>query len=129
MATSSPSQTPIVTDKSAATLSKAFLNAARELGVSQAAVADVLGVSDATASRFFAGTYQLNPSRKYEWEFALLFVRIYRSLTAIVGAGEPARTWLHGENKGLVGRPIELIRTAQGLIRVLEYLDSFRGRI
>jgi uncharacterized protein (DUF2384 family) len=121
--------TPILTEKSAATLSKAVVNAARELGVSQAVMADVLGVSDATSSRLFAGTYQLNPARKYEWEFALLFVRIYRSLVAIVGAGEPARTWLQGENKGLVGRPIELIRTAQGLIRVLEYLDSYRGRI
>jgi Protein of unknown function (DUF2384) len=123
-----PRATPI-TEKSESTLSKALVAAAGELGVSQGVVADVLGVSSATASRLFAGAYQLNHNRKYEWEFALLFVRIYRSLTAIVGAGEPARQWLHGENKGLVGRPIELIRTAQGLIRVLEYLDSFRGRI
>jgi uncharacterized protein (DUF2384 family) len=122
-------QNALITEKSEATLSKALVNAAGELGVTQSVMADVLGVSDATASRLFAGTYRLNHNRKYEWEFALLFVRIYRSLTAIVGPGEPARQWLQAENKGLIGRPIELIRTAQGLIRVLEYLDSFRGRI
>jgi uncharacterized protein (DUF2384 family) len=127
--TTSTAQSPAITEKSAATLSKAVVNAARELGTSQAVIADILGVSEATASRLFSGNYQLNPARKYEWEFALLFVRIYRSLVAIVGAGESARMWLHGENMGLAGKPIELIRTAQGLIRVLEYLDSYRGRI
>jgi uncharacterized protein (DUF2384 family) len=126
----SPAAQPVaITEKSVSTLSKAVVNAAGELGISQATVADVLGVSVATASRLFAGTYRLNPARKYEWEFALLFVRIYRSLVAIVGTGEPGRTWLHNENNGLAGKPIELIRTAQGLIRVLEYLDSYRGRI
>jgi hypothetical protein len=61
-----------------ATLTKAVVRAAGFLGISQAALADVLGVSGATASRLVGGAYSLQPARKKEWEFALLFVRLYR---------------------------------------------------
>ncbi len=116
--------------QAAATMSKAVTRAAKHLGISQGALADVLGVSGATASRLFAGTYQLQPQRRREWEFATLFVRLFRSLDAIVGHGPQARQWLQGPNLAFAGeRPIEMIRTAEGLVRVLQYLDAARGRI
>lgn len=111
------------------TLTKAVVRAARLLGVSQAALADVLGVSPATASRLAGGAYQLQPSRKREWEFALLFVRLYRSLDAIVGNDRDAQTWLRNQNRALGGRPIDLIRGAEGLVHVLGYLDASRSRL
>ncbi|MFO7324258.1 MAG: DUF2384 domain-containing protein [Pseudomonadota bacterium] len=111
------------------TLSKAVVRAAGLLGLSQAAVAEVLGVSSATASRLFAGTYRLAPSRRREWEFALLFVRLYRSLAALVGNDADARTWLRSENLALAARPVDLIGGAEGLVRVLQYLDASRSRI
>ena len=110
-------------------LSKAVVRAANSLRLNQAAVADILGVSTATASRLHAGGYTLNPQRKKEWELSLLFVRLFRSLDAILGRGEQAAQWLAGENLALNGRPAELVRTAEGLIRVIHYLDAYRSRI
>jgi hypothetical protein len=113
-----------------ATLSKAVIRAAELLELRQTIVADVLGVSEPTVSRLFSGTYKLDAGRKREWEFALLFVRLFRSLDAILGHGEEARCWLQEPNEAFASeRPIELIRNAQGLIRVLNYLDAARGRI
>lgn len=113
-----------------ATLGKAVRRAAELLGINQATLADVLGVSPATASRLCAGTYSLSPQRRREWEFATLLVRLFRSLDAVLGHGPEARQWLQGPNLAFnEGRPADLIRTAEGLVRVLHYLDAARGRI
>lgn len=109
-------------------LTKALINAARALGVSQAKVAAALGVSGPTASRLFGGKYLLDPQRK-EWELAALFVRLFRSLDSIVASDEKARAWLNSENRALGARPVDLLPRAEGLIRVLLYLDAARGRI
>jgi transcriptional regulator with XRE-family HTH domain len=112
-----------------ATLTKAVLRAAGFLGINQATLADVLGVSGATASRLASGGYTLQPGRKREWEFALLFVRLYRSLDAIVGSDRDAQTWLRGPNAALGAEPLGLMRSAEGLVRVLHYLDASRSRV
>ncbi|MGQ0648881.1 MAG: antitoxin Xre/MbcA/ParS toxin-binding domain-containing protein [Gemmatimonadaceae bacterium] len=111
------------------TLSKAVVRAAELLGVSQSALADLLGLSRATASRLAGGAYVLDHGRKKEWELALLFVRVFRSLDAVAGHGEQARAWMAGPNLALGGRPVDLIRSAEGLVRTVHYLDAARGRI
>ena len=111
------------------TLSKAVVRAATLLNFNQTALADTVGMSRATASRLNSGGYVLDPGRKKEWELALLFVRMFRSLDAILGHGEQARRWLESENLALNGRPAELVRTTEGLIRVIHYLDAYRGRV
>ena len=116
-------------DKRAATVSKAVRRAAELLHLSQALVAEIIGVSTASVSRLYAGSYLLQPERKKEWEHALLFLRLFRSLDAILGHGEQARAWLEGNNLALCGRPVELIRATEGLVRVVQYLDAYRGRI
>ena len=111
-----------------AVLSKAVMRSAERLGVSKAQLARVLGVSAATVTRLFAGNYQLEPSRK-EWEFALLFVRLFRSLDSIVGNETTARQWLNSDNRGLNARPLDLIGQTEGLVRVVHYLDASRGQV
>jgi transcriptional regulator with XRE-family HTH domain len=111
-----------------ATLGKAVLRAADFLGLNQATLATVLGVSGPTVSRLASGGYKLQPSRRHEWEFALLFVRLYRSLAALLGSDADARTWLRSENLALGARPLDLICGAEGMVRVLHYLDASRGR-
>lgn len=111
-----------------AVLSKAVTRSAERLGVSKALLARVLGVSAATVTRLFAGNYQLEPSRK-EWEFALLFVRLFRSLDSIVGNETTARQWLSSDNRGLNARPLDLIGQTEGLVRVVHYLDASRGQV
>jgi transcriptional regulator with XRE-family HTH domain len=115
--------------KPSPTLTKSVVRAAALLGLTQSALADVLGMSPATASRLVGGSYMLQPTRKREWEFALLFVRLYRSLDAIVGNERDVQTWLRSENHALGQRPLDLIRSAEGLVRVLQYLDASRSRI
>jgi hypothetical protein len=112
-----------------ATVSKAVRRAAELLRLNQAVVAEILGVSTSSVSRLYAGTYLLQAERKKEWELALLFLRLFRSLDAILGHGEQARAWLEGTNLALSGRPVELIRTTEGLVRVIQYLDAYRGRV
>ena len=117
------------TDAAAATLTKAVVRAAGLIGVSQQSLARILGVSAATVSRMFSGQYRLARERGKEWELAVLFVRMYRSLDAIFGHADTAQQWLNGENLGLMGKPVELMQTTEGLVRVLHYLDAHRGRV
>lgn len=110
-------------------LSKAVVRAAGLLGISQGLLAEIIGVSPATASRLVAGKYILDPAQKKLWEHAALFARLFRSLDALLGHEAQARDWLKGQNTALNGRPVDLIRTSEGLVRVINYLDAYRGRL
>lgn len=112
-----------------ATLTKAVLRAAELLGLSQQIVARVLGVSRPTITRMAQGRYRLTESQAKTWELAVLFVRMFRSLDALLGHDEAARAWLTGPNTDLGARPIDLIGSAEGLVRVVQYLDAYRGRM
>jgi hypothetical protein len=110
-------------------LTGAVLRAAALLELSQARIAGILGISPATVSRMASGAYALDESRK-EWELATLFVRLFRSLDAVVGSNDASsRAWLNGENRALGGKPLEVIRSAEGLVRAVHYLDAARGRV
>src|SRR5579872_1828952 len=110
-------------------LSGAVTRAALLLEVNQVDLAQILGVSPATVSRLAHGAYLLDEGKK-EWELGALFVRVFRSIDALVGGNDvAARTWLNGANQGLQGRPVEMIRSTEGLVRVVQYLDAARGRI
>ena len=112
-----------------ATLSKAVRNAASLLDIRQNALGRILGVSPATASRLCAGTYRLSPERGKEWELAILLVRLFRSLDALLGHDADARKWLTSDNLGLGQTPLAMMESAEGLVRVLHYVDAHRGRI
>lgn len=114
--------------QAAVVLSKAVARAAERLDISKSLLAKVLGVSPPTITRLYGGTYLLDQNRK-EWDFALLFVRVFRSLDSIVGNESTARNWLNSDNLGLNAKPIELIRNTEGLVRVVQYLDASRGLV
>lgn len=110
-------------------LTAAVLRTAALLELNQARVAGILGTSAATVSRMAGGAYTLDAGKK-EWELAALFVRLFRSLDALVGSNDAsARAWLNGENRALGGKPADLIRSAEGLVRAVHYLDAARGRV
>ncbi|TLZ21341.1 MAG: DUF2384 domain-containing protein [Gammaproteobacteria bacterium] len=110
-------------------LSRATVRAARLLAVAQADLAQVIGVSGATLSRIAHGRKALEPGSK-PWQLAALFVRLFRSLDAIVGSDDAAaRAWLRSDNHALGGAPLALIREPAGLVRTVDYLDAARARI
>jgi transcriptional regulator with XRE-family HTH domain len=110
-------------------LTGAVLRACALLDITQTSLAQILGLSPSTVSRMANGSYILDEDKK-EWELGALFVRLFRSLDALIGSNDAAaKTWLGGSNSGLSGRPIELIRTTEGLVRVVQYLDAARGRL
>jgi len=113
----------------AAVLSRATVRAARLLEVAQSDLAAIIGVSAATLSRLANGQKLLQPGSK-PWQLAALFVRLFRSLDAIVGSDDAAsRAWLRSDNRALGGVPLTLIRDPAGLVRTVDYLDAARARI
>ena len=113
----------------AAVLTKATLRAAAKLGLTNKLLATVLGVSEATISRRGTGGYTLQRGQK-PFELAVLFVRLYRSLDAIVGGDDVvAGSWLKNRNAVLDAEPVALIQTVPGLMNVIQYLDARRAVI
>lgn len=113
----------------AAVVTKATLNAASKLGITNKLLANIIGVSEATVSRMYSGRYLLQPEQK-SFELAVLFVRLYRSLDAIVGGDDAvASTWLKSRNTALDGEPIAFIQTVPGLMNVIQYLDARRADV
>jgi hypothetical protein len=124
-----PGPAPASQPQPEAVLTKAVLRAAGLLELSSASLARVLGVSEASVSRLFSGARSIDPQSK-EGELALLLVRVYRSLDALVGTDAGQRkAWLQGNNRALNGRPADLIQRADGLVSVVNYLDAMRAPV
>jgi hypothetical protein len=119
---------PSLRPEPGAVLSRAVVSAAARLGVRNRRLAEVIGTSEASVSRLRGGR-PIDPASK-EGELALLFLRLYRSLDALVGGNDhQARAWLHAENRHVGGIPADRIRSVEGLVDVIQYLDGMRGRI
>lgn len=110
-------------------VNKAIVNAGRHLNLTQKELSQIVGSSPPQISRLFnAGTTCINQNTK-EWECALLFLRLIRSLEAIVGEDpHQAHEWLYSYNHHLAAIPIEMIKNIQGLNEVVIYLDAMRGQ-
>ena len=112
----------------AAVLARALVSAAARLGLRNRDLAAVVGASEASVSRLQRGR-TVDPASK-EGELGLLFLRLYRALDALVGGDDDrAKAWLHARNDHLNGVPAERIRSVEGLVDVVQYLDAMRGRL
>jgi hypothetical protein len=120
-------QPKVKTTTEASVVTRAVLRAGSRLGLTNRAIGRVIGVSEATVSRMSSGDYVLARGEK-PFELAILLVRLFRSLDAIVGGDEAtARSWLRSENTVLGAQPIEKIQTISGLLDVIAYLDARRA--
>lgn len=118
---------PRSTPEPSAVLTKATLRAAELLGLNSSELAVVLGVSEPTVSRLKANSRPINPESK-EGELALMLVRLFRSLDPLTGGDSGKRKqWMDSYNSALLGRPKQLIRKVDGLVRTLAYLDGMRA--
>lgn len=108
----------------AVVLAEALVNAGRSLGLTQADLGEVIGKDRTAVSRG-----RIDPATK-PGELALLLIRVYRALFVLVGGDEAAmRHWLHTANHHTGGVPREQLRSIQGLVEVLSYLDAIRGKL
>lgn len=122
-----PRKLPAAPAAKAAVVTKGVMRAADRLALPNRVLATVLGLSEATVSRMGAGSYQLDPGGK-PYELAVLFLRLFRSLDAIVGGDAAvARAWLRNSNTALGAAPIALIESVAGLVNVVAYLDHRRA--
>jgi transcriptional regulator with XRE-family HTH domain len=122
-----PERRPAAAPTAESALSKAVLRAAESLGINGAQLGRVLGVSESSVSRLASGARLIDPRSK-EGELALLLVRVYRSLDALVGgAAEQRDAWLRSRNRALNGVPAEMLAQAEGLVAVVRYLDGMRA--
>lgn len=112
-----------------AVVTKAVLRAGERLGLPHRVLAGVLGVSEATVSRMGSGAYVLTPGDK-PFDLAVLFIRMFRSLDAILGGDEvAARAWLRDEHHALGASPLSLVQSVPGLVTVVGYLDARRAAV
>jgi Protein of unknown function (DUF2384) len=119
--TARPDVGPVVT--------KAVIRAADRLQLTARILANVIGVSEPTVSRMKRGEFKLQPGTK-PFELGVLFVRLFRSLDAIVGGDDDvAASWLANPNTPLGARPVEKLKTVSGLVDVIAYLDARRALI
>ena len=110
-------------------LSRAVVRATELMGLSKASLAKILGISPSSAGRLFSDQYQLHPDTK-EWEIARLFVRLFRSLDAMMAGDEMAlRSWLASPNQALAATPNDLIMDVAGLVHTLDYVNAYRAQI
>jgi hypothetical protein len=119
---------PPAAAREAQVVTRAALRAAARLQVPQKAVARIIGVSEATVSRLQSGRAVLAPDDK-AFELAVLFVRVFRSLDAMLGGDEAAaRAWLRSANLALGDVPLVRLQSITGLVDILAYLDSRRAQ-
>ena len=104
-------------------LAEATLAASEALGLSKSGLGRVIGKD---RSRLKQGIrIDSKPG-----ELALLLIRCYRGLYALVDGDESVmRHWMSTYNHGTVGIPCEQVETIQGLSQVLGYLDAIRGKL
>lgn len=119
--TETPSKTTVV--------SKALLRSAELLGLTAKELSNIVGLSEPSLSRL-KRNLDGSPLTGKSYELALLFIRLYRSLDAIVGGDDAtARQWIRTDNTMLGGKPLNRIKTIDGLTHVLAYLDARRAPI
>ena len=104
-------------------LAEAALNAASAIGLSQAQLGQLIG----------RNRTRLRESIRVDnkaGEYAVLVVRIYRSLYALMD-GNPAhmKHWMVTHNHGTRGIPRDQMQTLIGLVEVVNYLDAIRGKV
>ena len=113
--------------KENAVITKAALRAADRLEIRNTVLAKIVGVSEPTVTRMRRGDYVFDKDQK-PFELAVLFIRLYRSLDAIVdGDDAVAKSWIRNDNTALSGRPLDLIQSVSGLTNVIQYLDARRA--
>jgi hypothetical protein len=100
----------------------ALHTAAQQLGISDPDLRALIG-RDSLAIRRGG----IDPHSK-AGEQALMLIRCYQDLYYLMGGDSTQMMhWMHTENRHTQGIPAEQVKSAEGLVAVVEYLDAIRG--
>mgnify|MGYP001162410741 CR=1 FL=1 len=106
-------------------VTKAYRNAYKDFGLTDAEAAAIIGKTRATLARS-----QGFSANSKEHEIQVLFIRLYRSLYAILGGDKAAmKHWFSTSNKHLRGIPKQLVTRITGLADINAYLDAMRAKV
>jgi transcriptional regulator with XRE-family HTH domain len=110
-------------------VTEAFVEAGRELGLTLAQMAAIIGVSSSTMKNYSRGAATIASTK--DQELSLGFIRVYRALFAILGGNqEQMRYWMKTPNRHFNNQvPTDLAGNYQGLAELNVYLDAMRGRV
>jgi len=98
-------------------LLEAINNAAGTCGVSKTELNNIIGLS---------GRKNIARLSKEQNDRAVLFIRLHELLYCqFSGNTEQIQLWLKGHNKGTDGVPAKQIKTKEGLVTVIEYLNHY----
>jgi len=111
-------------------LRKAFLAASTGLNLSQSEMASIIGKSRQWVNTLAKDEDQPIPVHSKHGELALLLIRLARALYAL-NDGDPKWTqhFMRTTNKVTCGVPVEQIQTITGMITVVQFVDSIRGKV
>jgi len=116
---------PEILPNSAVVLSKALLKASKQLTLTQAELAKVIGMHRTDISRL-KQYLDLQPETK-QGELALLLISAARALYALAGGDNVwIKHFMRSNNRLTGGVPAEQIQTVQGLVKVVICLDALR---
>lgn len=122
------SQGHVLLDREGLLVAKAFSRAGERLGLSQAQLADIAGISRSQMSRLTQGGTPVGGKQR---ELAEYLIRVFRSLDAMTGGKDSLNhEWMNSRNIDLGGdAPVKLVESAAGLVDVMNYLDAARAPI
>lgn len=117
-------------EERSAILTNAVTETAKRLDIGPSDLAAIIGVSQSSASRMFAGNFLIKKETP-EWQLSALLVRLYRGLFSIVGNNDAlAREWLKSGNRAFDGRiPLDVIKNIVGLVSACDYVDAHRAQV
>lgn len=110
-------------------LTTALIRTSDHLGLTRQELSLIIGRSEASLSRLFtqAGATLLPLSK--EGQLAILLIRLYRNLDTLFGGNhQQCQAWLRSYNRHLQSTPIELIKSIEGFVLTIQYLDAIRGK-
>jgi len=109
-------------------VAKALIRLKEELGLTNSIIGEIIGADASTISRIIKNS---DMKDNKTLELALLLIRVYRSLYAMLGGSQKAMNhWLRTANFDFNNEsPLSKMKTVTGLVEVIEYLDAMRGHV